>query len=236
MAYSSNMGGSSSSPPEIERESSAMEVYLNEVDGKGGAGEDETVPDEAGPEEMDEGQFKASVKASIDEAVDYIDGFIAPARAMATSYYRGDAFGNEEDGRSKIVMTEVRDTVQAMIPSLLRIFTSSDQVVEFAPNTADKTDIAEQQTDYINHVFYNDNPGFSILHQAFKDALVRRTGVIKWRWSEDTEISEAEFEDLDEGQQRLIIDYINPEQWAIKFKRYPEIVTQVKELLNAAGY
>lgn len=43
-------------------------------------------------------------------------------------------------------------------------------------------------------------------------------------------------EDLDEGQQRLIIDYINPEQWAIKFKRYPEIVTQVKELLNAAGY
>ena len=85
MAYSSNMGGSSSSPPEIERESSAMEVYLNEVDGKGGAGEDETVPDEAGPEEMDEGQFKASVKASIDEAVDYIDGFIAPQRAKATA-------------------------------------------------------------------------------------------------------------------------------------------------------
>jgi hypothetical protein len=43
-------------------------------------------------------------------------------------------------------------------------------------------------------------------------------------------------EDLDEGQQRLIIDYINPEQWAIKFKRNPEIVTRVKELLNAAGY
>ena len=43
-------------------------------------------------------------------------------------------------------------------------------------------------------------------------------------------------EDLDEGQQRLIIDYINPEQWAIRFKRYPENVFQVKELLNAAGY
>lgn len=43
-------------------------------------------------------------------------------------------------------------------------------------------------------------------------------------------------EDLDEGQQRAIIDYINPEQWAIKFRRNTEIVNQVKELLNAAGY
>ena len=41
---------------------------------------------------------------------------------------------------------------------------------------------------------------------------------------------------LDESQQKMIIDYINPEQWAIRFKRYPEIVSQVKELLNAAGY
>jgi hypothetical protein len=43
-------------------------------------------------------------------------------------------------------------------------------------------------------------------------------------------------EQLDEGQQRLVIDYINPEQWAIKFKRSPEKVAEVKELLNAAGY
>lgn len=41
---------------------------------------------------------------------------------------------------------------------------------------------------------------------------------------------------LDESQQKMIIDYINPEQWAIRFKRYPEVVSQVKELLNAAGY
>ena len=43
-------------------------------------------------------------------------------------------------------------------------------------------------------------------------------------------------EDLDESQQRMILDYIHPEQWAIRFKRYPEVVSQVKELLNAAGY
>ena len=41
---------------------------------------------------------------------------------------------------------------------------------------------------------------------------------------------------LDDSQQKMIIDYINPEQWAIKFRRNTEMVAQVKELLNAAGY
>lgn len=41
---------------------------------------------------------------------------------------------------------------------------------------------------------------------------------------------------IDATQQKMIIDYINPEQWAIKFKRDTENVKQVKELLNAGGY
>ena len=155
-------------------------------------------------EEMSESQFSASVKSSIDDAVDYIDGFVAPARAQATQYYRGDPLGNEEEGRSQIVMTEVRDVVQAMVPSLLRIFTASEQVVEYAPRNENNIEIAEQATDYVNFVFYNDNPGFSILHSAFKDALVRKTGIIKWRWSEDTEISEADYTGLDQAEVSLL--------------------------------
>ena len=155
-------------------------------------------------EEMSESQFSASVKSSIDDAVDYIDGFVAPARAQATQYYRGDPLGNEEEGRSQIVMTEVRDVVQAMVPSLLRIFTASEQVVEYAPRNENNIEIAEQATDYVNFVFYNDNPGFSILHSAFKDALVRKTGIIKWRWSEDTEISEAEYTGLDQAEVSIL--------------------------------
>ncbi len=154
--------------------------------------------------EMDSAEFSASVKQAIDDAVDYIDGFVAPARAKATSYYRGDPFGNEEEGRSQIVMTELRDVVQAITPSLLRIFTASENVVEYIPRNENTVAIAEQATDYVNYIFYNDNPGFQVLHNAFKDALVRKTGVIKWRWSEDLEISEAEYTGLDEAQIALL--------------------------------
>ena len=158
-----------------------------------------------GAREMSDAEFEASVKSAIDDAVDYIDGFIAPARAQATQFYRGDPLGNEEEGRSQIVMTEVRDVVQAMVPSLLRIFTASENVVEYAPRTASSVKVAEQATDYVNYVFYSDNPGFAVLHAAFKDALVRKTGVIKWRWSEDTEISQADYTGLDQAQANLLM-------------------------------
>jgi hypothetical protein len=42
--------------------------------------------------------------------------------------------------------------------------------------------------------------------------------------------------ELSADRVKMIGDYINMEQWAIKFKREPEVVKQVKELLDAAGY
>jgi len=183
-----------------------VEDYKDNHNGGGLHGEaaDEGAPWSGREGEMSETEFAASVKQAVDDAVDYIDGFIAPARAKATSYYRGDPFGNEEDGRSQIVMTELRDVVQAITPSLLRIFTASENVVEYMPRTEATVEMAEQATDYINFIFYNDNPGFQTLQNAFKDALVRKTGIIKWRWSEDKEISEAEFTGLDDGQIALL--------------------------------
>jgi hypothetical protein len=43
-------------------------------------------------------------------------------------------------------------------------------------------------------------------------------------------------DNLSDPQVAMVIDYINPELWAIKFKREPENVKQVKEILNLAGY
>lgn len=173
----------------------------NEMEAEGGGEEDDAAPEN---EAMSDEEFEAAVSAAIGDAADYIDGYIAPERALATEFYRGDPMGNEEEGRSQIVMTEVRDVIQAMIPSLLRIFTASDRPVEFEPRTEAKVEMAEQATDYVNLVFMDDNPGFQILHWAFKDALKSKTGVIKWRWSEDKSVSEAEFSGLDLAQVSLL--------------------------------
>lgn len=65
--------------------------------------------------------------------------------------------------------------------------------------------------------------------------LVTNGKISPWMLYQSTSGVEL-LEQLDSGQQMLILDYINPEQWAIKFKRNNEIVSEVKELLNAAGY
>lgn len=41
---------------------------------------------------------------------------------------------------------------------------------------------------------------------------------------------------LDSTQEKMIFEYINPEQWAIKFRKSVNIISEVKELLKAAGY
>jgi hypothetical protein len=42
--------------------------------------------------------------------------------------------------------------------------------------------------------------------------------------------------DLDETQVKMVLDYIQPEQWAIKFKKNTDIIKEVKELLSVSGY
>jgi hypothetical protein len=145
---------------------------------------------------LSEDDLQAIVESELSSAADFIDNDIGPQRAKATSYYKGDKFGNEEDGRSQIVSHDVRDTVSAIMPSLMRIFFSTDKVVEFIPKNAEDVEKAEQATEYINYIFTQDNPGFLTLQSAFKDALVRKVGIIKYWWDEDVEVTTEHFTGL----------------------------------------
>lgn len=155
-------------------------------------------------EAMSEEELQGIVSSEIVDAISFIDEDIAPRRAQATEYYFGDPFGDEEDGRSQVVSMDVRDTIQGMLPSLMRIFFGPERVVEFAPNGPEDIATAEQATDYVDFIFKRDNPGFQILHSAFKDALVRKTGVIKYWWDESVDVRAESFTMLDEQSMMLL--------------------------------
>ena len=127
---------------------------------------------EIDPNVMSDDELQGIVGKEIDDAIDYIDNNISPIRAQATEYYRGEPFGDEEDGRSQVVSMDVRDTVQAILPSLMRIFHSTDNTVEYAPQGPEDIAAAEQATDYANFIINRDNNGFLAMHSAFKDALI----------------------------------------------------------------
>ena len=148
------------------------------------------------PDEID---VQAIVTAEIEDAVDFIDNTISPERALALQYYRGEPFGNEEEGRSQVISRDVRDTVQAILPSLMKVFFSGNNIVEYAPNGPEDVAAAAQATDYINYVVTRDNPGFEIFYSAFKDALVSKTGIIKFYWDSEIEIETSDLTGLDDN-------------------------------------
>ena len=149
-------------------------------------------------EVMSEEELQGVVSSEIYDAISFIDDDIGGNRALATEYYYGLPFGNEEDGRSQVVSMDVRDTVQGILPSLMRIFFGPERVVEFAPQGPEDVASAEQATDYVDFIFKRDNPGFKILHSAFKDALVRKCGIVKYWWDESVEVKAESFSMLDE--------------------------------------
>ena len=154
---------------------------------------------------MTDMELEAMMGQEITDAVSYIDSDLSPIRARGTEYYRGDPFGNEEEGRSQVVAMEVRDTVSAMLPSLMKIFFSSENVVEFVPRGAEDEAGAQQATDYCNYVFSNDNNGFMVAYATFKDALVRKCGIMK-AWVEETEsVRIEEYSGLDDQTLQILM-------------------------------
>lgn len=151
------------------------------------------------PDVMDETELQSIIGKEIDDAVDYIDNTISPARAKATEYYRGQKFGDEEEGRSQVVSMDVRDTVQAILPSLMRIFHGSDRTVEYSPTSEEDVAAAEQATDYANFIINKDNEGFLASYSAFKDALIRKVGVLKCWWDDQTRIEAYNYSGLDDA-------------------------------------
>ncbi len=120
--------------------------------------------------------------------------------AQALDYYLGEPFGNEQEGRSKVVSTDVQDTVESILPVLLKMFTSGEQVVTFEPEHQSDEEAAKQATDYINHVFLKDNNGFLILYTWFKDALIQRNGYVFPYWEKKDRVIREEYYGLNENE------------------------------------
>jgi hypothetical protein len=88
-------------------------------------------------------------------------------------------------GRSSAVSMDVPDTIEGIMPQLMEIFAGTDEVVKFEPVGPEDVQAAEQETDYINHVFMNQNPGFLVLYSFIKDALLSKVGVVKVWWEKE---------------------------------------------------
>jgi hypothetical protein len=194
-----------------------------------------TFKDDGGtPQTYDPGDpetYRYFIHALITDARDYENSVLAPKRDEAQKYYYGmlptmgltgpygdtlivddpnatfDDILSAPDGPSKssFVSTDVRDAILMMLPSLVRIFAASENVVSLVPRSPQDEPMAEQATNYVNYVFWQDNAGFLTLYGAFKDALTVKTGYIKW-WTDNAhEVKRKQFVNITMEQLQMLL-------------------------------
>src|SRR6056300_1901311 len=157
-------------------------------------------------EESDMEHLAGVIKSEMDDAKDFIHQ-VGAERAESTEYYLGEQPQAQSSMQSEFVSTDVRDSVLFMLPSIMRTFFGTKKIVEFVPKGPEDIQLAEQQTDYINYLIREKNPGFQVLYDVFKDALVRTTGFIKVFWDDSVTASTHEYTNLDpQSYQALILD------------------------------
>lgn len=120
-------------------------------------------------------------------------------REKALDFYHGRPMGNEQEGRAQVVSKDMMDTIEWMMPSLLRIFATKD-AVQFDPVGPEDELLAKQETAYVTHVLWKKNPGFMILYNWIKDALMQKVGYLKYWWEDEEKLCFDEYTGLNDEQ------------------------------------
>ena len=153
---------------------------------------------------MDEQKLKVILEAEIEDSIGYVETETVEQRTKAINYYNRYDYGNEVEGRSRIVTGEVAEVVDGALPQLMRIFAGSDELGRFEPRMPGDEELAKQATELTNYVFFNDNDGVIILHNWMKDALLQKNGIVKYWWEEAEEPTKEEYKGLNAEELTLL--------------------------------
>lgn len=144
---------------------------------------------------MSDAEINKIVGAEEDDAINF-QSQIGRDRAKLLDYYNCRPYGDEVEGQSQVVTSDVSDVIEGMLPSLVRIFTQGKYVARFESDNPEYDKEADQKTAWANYVFTRQNDGTLILHNMFKDALLQYTGTVKIYWDEKKDVTKEKYRGL----------------------------------------
>lgn len=119
-------------------------------------------------------------------------------RSLFLDYYNQLPYGDEVDGQSKIVTAEVYETVEGMIPQLMRLLLQNRNIGKFTANSEQYDTEAEQKTAHTNYVFSRKHNATRIVSNMLKDGLLQYTGWVKVYQDQSKKPYSDEYSGLDE--------------------------------------
>ena len=152
-------------------------------------------------EEMDDDRLKALLSQEISSSLTHDKTELAERRARNLEYLQGVmADTPAAPGRSSVVSMDVADTIGWMLPGIIRVFTASDVMVSYEPETPQYEAFSKQASEYANFLFMRDNPGYRTLWDGTHDSLALGNGIIKHWWDKKEEVEYSEHTGLSEDQ------------------------------------
>ena len=133
---------------------------------------------------MDERDLLAVLREEERDAASFYSSELASDQATAMERYYAAKYGDEVEGRSAVVSHDVEDTINWMMPHLMRLFIGNDELVSVEDDESDDPEQADNIGEFLTHVFFKGNAGEEILHDFAFDGLLQRIGVVRVAWED----------------------------------------------------
>lgn len=188
---------------------------------------------------MTDDELKGVIESELQGALGTDTNLLSEQRRKSLAYYYGEAKGDlappEIIGRSKVVSTDVRNTIESMLPQLVSKFVRGRKVVQAEATKRGDEQIAEQVTLYLNHLFFKKNPGRQITTTWAKDGLLQKRGIVKCWWDTRDEEKREEYTGLTAVELARVMQDPEVEIEPLEHKEYPDetAVQQRTEILEA---
>ena len=180
-------------------------------------------------EQLDEEGILDIVSAEMSQAatgsfVTEIDG----NRQEALDYYLGNPRGDEEEGRSQVISTDVADAIEWIMPQIIKAMVAKGPVVEFDAIGADDELQADMETEFTHDTFMKENEGFLNLYEFIKDALMQKNGIFKIYYDETDKVKTERYDGLNQQELEMLMQQDNTEIVDME-ERVDEVAMQQRE-------
>jgi hypothetical protein len=149
---------------------------------------------------MTDDDLRSVVDQEVSGSASWSASQLAGDRERNLAYYHGLPMGNEVEGRSQVVSSDVFEVIEAAVPSLLEPFFAGDDICEFEPVTQQDDAYAEQATDYINWLIKKKNDGFITFNTWIKDGLLSKVGIVRSWWDATRKVKKEAYTGLTDQQ------------------------------------
>ena len=142
-------------------------------------------------EKIDDARLTEIVAQNIRDSLGFESDDLSSQMRDNLARYEGEGYGDEREGRSQVMSRDVLETIEMVMPSLVRTFMGTESAAVFTPIGPEDEEAAEQATDYVNHVLMKQNPGYRIGTSWMKSALITGTSFCKVWWEDLERVKEG---------------------------------------------